>query len=80
MWTCEFCHVQTDENPLPPTWDFVWQSAVCPACQERVKADGGYSVVPAGAYAGDRPDPRDRDLSAAVDEADRILRSEGRYA
>lgn len=35
-------------------------------------AVGGLSVLQ-GAYAGDRPDPRDRELQPAVDEAERIM-------
>jgi len=56
-WVCEFCFKVCNENNLPEMWDLVWQSAVCPECQERVKADGGYDVVKGGAYAKG-PDPR----------------------
>ena len=43
-WICEFCYKPADGD-LPPEWDLVWQSAVCPECQQRVKEDGGYAVV-----------------------------------
>lgn len=57
-WVCEFCFKQTNRNQLPADWDWVWQSAVCPGCRERVQRDGGYNVVKGGAYAGGRTDPR----------------------
>ena len=72
-WVCEFCHETFYGDTLPHEWDWVFQSAVCPACIPRVKADGGYAVVLGGAYAGNRPDPRDHDLAPAVDEAERII-------
>ena len=55
-WICEFCH-KTINGELPDDWDFVWQSAVCPECKEKVARDGGYGVVKGGAYATG-PDPR----------------------
>ncbi|HEY3315211.1 MAG TPA: DUF5131 family protein, partial [Bacillota bacterium] len=56
-WLCEFCY-KTHYGPrLPADWDLVWQSAVCPECQEKVKRDGGYGKVFCGAYAT-TPDPR----------------------
>lgn len=77
MWVCEFCYDTVSDDDLPRTWDLVWQSAVCPRCQPRVMADGGYATVPGGAYAGDRPDPRDHDLGPAVEEAENIIGGSG---
>jgi len=57
-WVCEFCFKQTNAKILPQKWRFIWQSAVCPACHERVLKDGGYNVVCGGSYAGKRRDPR----------------------
>ena len=57
-WVCEFCFKQSNHFMLPAGWDLVWQSAVCPDCQNRVANDGGYFVVKGGAYAGTRRDPR----------------------
>ena len=57
-WVCEFCYREYYGNPLPDSWDFVWQSAVCPECRQLVPLDGGYAVVKGGAYAGNKPDPR----------------------
>lgn len=57
-WVCEFCHETTPGDVLPPEWDWVFQSAVCPSCRVKVQADGGYHVVKGGAYAEGRPDPR----------------------
>lgn len=56
-WFCEFCYKTDYSNMLPSKWDLVWQSAVCPECQERVAKNGGYGVVPCGAYAT-KPEPR----------------------
>ena len=57
-WICEFCYKTSDESKLPKGWDFVWQSAVCPECQQKVATDGGYAVVKGGTYAT-IPDPRE---------------------
>ncbi|HUW34212.1 MAG TPA: hypothetical protein VM223_21605 [Planctomycetota bacterium] len=54
---CEFCFRAFYGQELPKEWDFVWQSAVCPDCRERVQREGGYGVVKGGAYAT-IPDPR----------------------
>lgn len=62
-WVCEFCHRQSNRMELPPGWDLVLQSAVCPDCQRKVARDGGYAVVKGGAYADGRPDPRDAVLT-----------------
>lgn len=56
-WLCEFCYRTHYGDQLPETWDWVWQSAVCPECKERTARDGGYGVVRGGAYAT-QPDPR----------------------
>lgn len=72
-WICEFCYARYFGDVLPPEWDWIYQSAVCPVCRVRVQQDGGYHVVVGGAYAGDEPDPRDPDLAPAVDEATIIL-------
>jgi hypothetical protein len=55
-WICEFCFT-TINGKLPPEWDWILQSAVCPACIKRVARDGGYAVVNGGSYAT-VPDPR----------------------
>lgn len=57
-WICEFCYTRVYLDRLPDSWEFMWQSAVCPDCHKRVLADGGYSVVKGGAYAFEVPDPR----------------------
>jgi hypothetical protein len=57
-WICEFCFKTIKGKILPDSWDWVWQSAVCPECLERVKTDGGFFKVPGGAYAGGKADPR----------------------
>lgn len=57
-WVCEFCFRVIHNKDLPATWDLIWQSAVCPKCQSKVAADGGYNIVKGGAYAGKRTDPR----------------------
>jgi hypothetical protein len=62
-WVCEFCHAMSFEDRLPDSWDWTYQSAVCPECRERVKADGGYAVVVGGAYASG-PDPRSAEFQA----------------
>ncbi len=62
-WVCEFCYVCVMDGDLPKGWDLVWQSAVCPSCQERVKRDGGYMKVGGGAYSEERTDPRSDDSS-----------------
>jgi dCMP deaminase len=55
-YVCEFCYKPASEN-LPPSWDLVMQSAVCPDCQTKVEDAGGYGVVKGGTYAF-APDPR----------------------
>ena len=57
-WVCEFCFRHSNRNQLPPGWDLVWQSAVCPRCQKQVTRDGSYAIVKGGAYAKGRSDPR----------------------
>lgn len=57
-WVCEFCFACLLDGNLPEDWALVWQSAVCPSCQIKVKRDGGYFFVNGGAYADDRTDPR----------------------
>lgn len=57
MWICEFCYARLYVVMLPKSWEFVWQSAVCPECHARAQQDGGYSVVKGGAYA-EVSDPR----------------------
>jgi hypothetical protein len=56
-WICEFCYAMLFEDRLPDSWDWVWQSAICPDCQEKVARAGGVNVVLSGDYA-DGPDPR----------------------
>lgn len=56
-WICEFCYRLAFTQRLPAGWDFVWQAAVCPTCQQDVAHYGGYLRVPGGSFA-DRPDPR----------------------
>ena len=57
-WVCEFCYRLYYGNHLPPDWDVVLQSLVCPSCQSRIKEiPGGYSVVKGGAFS-DGHDPR----------------------
>ena len=63
LWVCEFCFRTWKRAVLPASWDFVWQSAVCPECQEKVRADGGYNIVIGGAYAGKKKDPRCNQLA-----------------
>ncbi len=58
-WICEFCYQLVLRGPLPPGWDLVYQSAVCPECWARVQQDGGIAVVKGGAYA-QGPDPRSK--------------------
>lgn len=65
---CEFCYRQHHETEWPAGWDLVWQSAVCPECQRRVAADGGYGVVKGGSYAT-TPDPRPWPDADAIPEA-----------
>lgn len=55
-FTCGFCYRPHIGTNLPPTWDIVWQTPVCPACQKRVAEDGGYEVVKLGTYAAERTD------------------------
>ena len=50
MWLCAFCYLPCFGS-LPKDWDLVWGHAVCPACQKRVAADGGYGRVRGGAYS-----------------------------
>ena len=50
-WICEFCYRPYYGDNLQDNWDIVWQSAVCPECQERVMNDGGYMKVVGGAYS-----------------------------
>lgn len=57
-WVCEFCHRRNHDRYLSHGWQFILQSAVCPDCAPRVMADGGYTIVPGGAYAAGTPDPR----------------------
>jgi len=57
-WICEFCFRLLYVDQLLDGWDFVWQSAVCPECRQRVAHDGGYAVVPGGKYATSS-DPRE---------------------
>ena len=59
-WICEFCFRTSNESQLPASWDWVWQSAVCPQCQRLVALEGGYGVVKGGAYAYGKPDPRSK--------------------
>jgi len=63
-WVCEFCFRVIHHRVLPANWAFLWQSAVCPKCVERVRQDGGYGVVKGGAYAGNRRDPRSQPMAA----------------
>lgn len=55
-WICEFCYKPADGD-LPPSWKLMWQSAVCPDCQEKVAQKGGYGAVVGGAFAFGK-DPR----------------------
>lgn len=64
MWICFFCFTYAQYRNLPDDWDLVWQSAVCPECQKRVQADGGYAVVVGGAYSDGKPDPRGNEAKA----------------
>ena len=57
-WVCEYCFACLLEGNLPDDWDLVFQPAVCPSCQEKVKQDGGYHKVFGGAYSDGRKDPR----------------------
>lgn len=57
QWLCEFCYMRAYTASLPSSWEWVWQSAVCPDCQAKVAENGGYGVVKGGAYA-EIPDPR----------------------
>lgn len=57
-WVCEFCFEKARGAILPEDWLLVWGCAVCPVCHRCVEQDGGYMVVPGGAYAGDALDPR----------------------
>lgn len=54
---CEFCHRCAPGTNPPATWELVYQSWVCPRCQEDVPRAGGYHKVPGGAYAT-ADDPR----------------------
>jgi hypothetical protein len=65
-WICEFCYAMLFDDQLPESWEWIWQSAVCPECRERVERDGGYFVVVAGAYA-EGPDPRGEAFAAGGD-------------
>src|SRR3954454_16304923 len=57
-WICEYCYVMTFRDDPPPSWGtVVGTGAVCGDCRERIEGDGGYAVVPAGAYA-EGADPR----------------------
>lgn|SRR5512139_180616 len=47
---CGFCYKKVSGD-IPPDWDIVFQTPVCPDCQFRVSGDGGYTNVPLGAYA-----------------------------
>jgi len=56
-WLCEFCYARLYVGRLPASWTTVFGCAVCNECQPRIAQDGGYAVVPCGAYA-EVPDPR----------------------
>jgi hypothetical protein len=59
-WICEYCYAMAFGDYPPPSWGtVVGTGAVCGECRERIAADGGYAVVPEGAYA-EGPDPRSR--------------------
>ncbi len=59
-WICEFCFLTIFDEELPPDWELEWQSAICPTCLERLRAefgDGWINNAPGGCYAK-IPDPR----------------------
>jgi hypothetical protein len=57
-WICEYCYVMAFRDDPPSSWGtVVGTGAVCGDCMERIEADGGFSVVPEGAYA-EGVDPR----------------------
>lgn len=61
---CEACYTQAP-NPVPVTWELVFQSLVCPDCQKRAKAEGvAWGHLKGGQYANGKPDPRMKQLMA----------------
>lgn len=65
-YICEFCF-KPGEGDIPNSWDFVWQSAVCPDCKAKVATHGGYAVVKGGTFAF-CSDPRRSALSHEKEE------------
>ncbi len=59
-WVCEFCYRKSNRKILPKDWDLVWQSAVCPKCQERVKKNAVGNI-------GTRPQNLDEEGSGRND-------------
>lgn len=72
---CEACYTQAP-NPVPVTWELIYQSLVCPDCQRRAKAEMiGLANLRGGQYANGKPDPRMKQLMATHE-----VRGEGRAA
>lgn len=58
-WVCEACYRTTRRKNLPPTWQLVAMSAICPECLRRADASEiGYANLKGGQWAGKRKDPR----------------------
>jgi hypothetical protein len=57
-WVCEYCYATSDDSILPPDWDMIWQSVVCPECVRRLAAKTiEVHTTPGGAFAN-TVDPR----------------------
>jgi hypothetical protein len=60
-WICAYCYRALLKGNLPPDWDLVFQSPICPDCLARAKRehpDDWPRVVKCGEYANGKPDPR----------------------
>src|SRR4051812_50181369 len=51
-WICEFCFRTVNTDRLPDNWKWIWQSAVCPECSQRVERNGGFKIVCGGGFLG----------------------------
>jgi hypothetical protein len=67
--TCELCYAQHTGDRIPDDWDIVWQSPICPDCQEKCKIENTVREIQGldpihlpdrrgGCFANGKPDPR----------------------
>ena len=63
QWVCELCFRTIRADRLPDDWELVHQSAVCPDCIRRARAnDVSLAECCGGVYSDGRPDSRNKGI------------------